>query len=113
MLNWRDRDQLLSTIGLQGVEVECLVSEAATAKFDLTFMLTDAGDVFWVDVEYCSDLFDADRIERMFGHLVTILAGVTSDPQISIGEAPMLTAAELQQLLPDWSPELAAAGAAE
>ena len=65
MLNWRDGEQLLSFIGLEGLDVECLVSEAATAKFDLTFTLTDVVDVFWVDVEYCSDLFDADRIERM------------------------------------------------
>ena len=103
MLNWRDKDQLLSFIGLEGLEVECLVSEAATAKFDLTFALTDVGDVFWVDVEYCTDLFEEARIERMVGHLITILEGVTTNPEQAIGVAPMLTPAERQQLLMEWN----------
>jgi acyl-CoA synthetase (AMP-forming)/AMP-acid ligase II/acyl carrier protein len=99
MLNWRDKEQLLSSIGMEGLDVECLVSEAATAKFDLTFVLTDAGDVFWVDVEYCTDLFEEARIERMIGHLKTILAGVTANPEQAVCEAPMLTLAEREQLL--------------
>ncbi len=102
MLNWRDKDQLLEFIGLEGLEVESLVSESATSKFDLTFVVTDAGDVFWVDVEYCTDLYEESRIERMFGHLVTILEGVLADPEQAICEAPMLTFAERQQLLMDW-----------
>jgi acyl-CoA synthetase (AMP-forming)/AMP-acid ligase II len=102
MLNWRDKEQLLSSIGMEGLDVECLVSEAATAKFDLTFVVTDAGDVFWVDVEYCTDLFEEARIERMVGHLATILAGVTANPEQAISEAPMLTLAERQQLLMEW-----------
>ena len=102
MLNWRDREQLLSSIGMEGLDVECLVSDAATAKFDLTFILTDAGDVFWIDTEYCIDLFEEARVERMVGHLTTILEAVTTDPEQTISEAPMLTSAERQQLLMEW-----------
>ena len=102
MLNWRDKEQLLSSIGMEGLDVECLVSEAATAKFDLTFVLTDAGEVFWIDAEYCTDLFEATRIERMIGHLMTILDGVTANSEQPICEAPMLTSAERQQLLVEW-----------
>ena len=102
MLNWRDKEQLLSSIGMEGLEVECLVSEAGTAKFDLTFVLTDAGDVFWIDAEYCTDLFEEARVERMVGHLMTILDGVTANPEQAICEAPMLTSNERRQLLMEW-----------
>src|SRR5262249_28373176 len=36
MINWRDRDQDLSFIGLEGLEVESLLADARTSKFDLT-----------------------------------------------------------------------------
>jgi non-ribosomal peptide synthetase component F len=56
MLNWRDRDQLLSFIGLDGLEVESVLAESRTAKFDLTLMLTDGDDTIDLEVEYCTDL---------------------------------------------------------
>ena len=84
-------------------DVECLVSESATSKFDLTFVVTDTGNDYWVDIEYCSDLFDEVRIERMFGHLATILDSLTAAPEAAIGEAQMLTPAERVQILMEWS----------
>ena len=44
MINWRDRDRQLSFIGLDGLEVESLLAESKTSKFDLTLMLTEIGD---------------------------------------------------------------------
>ena len=75
MINWRDRDQLLSFIGLDGIEVESLLAESRTSKFDLTLMLTDGGDEIWLEVEYNTDLFAATRIQRMYGHLCALLEG--------------------------------------
>ena len=68
MLNWRDRDQQLSFIGLEGLEVKSLLAETRTSKFDLTMMLTDDEDEIDLEMEYSTDLFDEARIERMVGH---------------------------------------------
>ena len=103
MLNWRDRDQLLSFIGLEGLVVESLLAESRTAKFDLILTLTDVGDDIWLEVEYSTDLFDEARIERMVGHLRVLLQSVVVNPGQRIGEVPLLTEAERQQLLVKWN----------
>ena len=104
MLNWRDRDQRLSFIGLDGLEVEELVlAESRTAKFDLTLMLTDGGDNIDLEVEYSTDLFDESRIERMIGHFCTLLEAAAANPAQQLSSLPLLTDAERQQLLVEWN----------
>ena len=81
MLNWRDRDQRLSFIGLDGLEVEeSVLADNRTSKFDLTLMLTDGGDSIDLEIEYSTDLFDEARIERMVGHFSTLLEAAATDP---------------------------------
>jgi amino acid adenylation domain-containing protein len=103
MLNWRDRDQQLSFIGMEGLQVESLLAETNTSKFDLTFMLTDGGDEIWLEMEYSTDLFDGDRIGRMVGHYQRILESVAADPTQRLSQLPLLTEAERTQLLVDWN----------
>ena len=102
-LNWRDRDQLLSVIGLEGLEVELVLAESRTAKFDLTLMLTDGDDSIDLEIEYNTDLFDEARIERMVGHFGTVLEAAVADTDRRLSELPLLTDAELQQLVVDWN----------
>ena len=80
MINWRDEDQQLSFIGLDGLAVESLLTENSASKFDLTLFLTDCGDEVWLEAEYNTDLFDRDRIARMFDHYQTLLEAVATDP---------------------------------
>ena len=104
MLNWRDRDQRLSFIGLDGLEVEeSLLAESGTAKFDLTLMLTDGGDDIDLEIEYSTDLFDEARIERMVGHFRTLLEAAAANPGQQLSDLPLLTNAERQQLLVEWN----------
>jgi amino acid adenylation domain-containing protein len=99
MINWRDQDQHLSYIGLDGLQVESLLSETRTAKFDLTLQLTDFGDQVWLEAEYSTDLFDHDRIARMFGHYQTILEAAAANPEQKLAALPLLTEAERKQLI--------------
>ena len=99
VLNWRDRDQQLSFIGLEGLEVESLLAESRTSKFDLTLMLTDEGDSIDLQMEYSTDLFDDARIERMVEHLRTLLEGAVTNPEQRLADLPLLTSAERHQLL--------------
>lgn len=103
MINWRDQDQHLSFIGLDGLEVESLLAEARTSKFDLTFQLTDFGEEIWLELEYNTDLFDDDRITRMFGHFATLLQTAAADPSCQLDQLQLLTDAERRQLLVDWN----------
>ncbi len=78
--------------GLEGLEAEALATPAGSARFDLEFVLRRRGNGLRGSVTFASDLFTADRIERMSGHLQTLL--------VSLLAAPDAAAAGLQ-LLPD------------
>jgi amino acid adenylation domain-containing protein len=103
LINWRDRDQQLSFIGMDGLEVESLLAETGTSKFDLTLTLTDDGDDISLEMEYNTDIFDDARIVRMVGHYQTLLKAVADDPDRRLAELPLLTDTEHQQLLIDWN----------
>jgi amino acid adenylation domain-containing protein len=103
MLNWRDRDQQLPFIGLEGLAIDSLMAEANTSKFDLYFFVTDCGDEIWLELEYNSDLFDEDRISRMLGHYETLLEAVAADPGAQIANMPIMAADELRQSIFDWN----------
>ena len=101
MLNWRDRDTRPQFIGLPGLTAEPLLPQCKTSKFDLTLILTDDGDGdgIYLEMEYSTDLFDEARIERMVGHLRTLLEGVAANPEQPFATLPLLTSAERDQLL--------------
>jgi amino acid adenylation domain-containing protein len=103
MLNWRDRDQQLTFIGLEGLAIESLMATADTCKFDLYFFVTDGGEEVWLELEYNTDIFDQDRISRLLGHYQTVLESVVVDPGITVGNIPLLTAAEYEQTVVDWN----------
>ena len=103
MINWRDRDQQLSFIGMEGLVVKSLLAETRTSKFDLTMMLTDDENEIWLEMEYNTDLFDEARIERMVGHYQTLLEGIVANPEKPLADLPLLTDVERQQLLVEWN----------
>ena len=101
MFVWRDHDQQLSFIGMDGLNVESLLAESQTSKFDLTLFATDTREGAWLELEYSTDLFDEARIQRMFGHMQTLLAAAAADPSRPVAELPLLTAEQRQQILRD------------
>lgn len=75
----------------------------ATSKFDLTLSLveTDTGlNGAW---EYSTDLFEAGTMSRMADHLRILLASAVANPDMPLSKLPMLTEAELEQLLVQWN----------
>ncbi|WP_373528143.1 amino acid adenylation domain-containing protein [Nostoc sp.] len=92
-----------SQIELTGLTVSSLATESATAKFDLTLLMqnTTTGLVgMW---EYNTDLFNADTIERMSGHFVTLLEAIVTNPQQKISQLPLLKEQEQRKLLVEWN----------
>ncbi|WP_212004502.1 non-ribosomal peptide synthase/polyketide synthase [Chitinophaga sp. HK235] len=73
--------------------------EHTISKFDITVFVTEKADELTFGLEYCTDLFNSDTIERMGQHYLQLLESVTEDPAQLIGALNMLTAAEQYQLL--------------
>lgn len=73
---------------------EPLQVDSGTAKFDLTLSVVEDKDLFRAMLEYNTDLFDAETIERMIAHYENILQKVVADPDIDISSVSFLTSPE-------------------
>ncbi|WP_298731591.1 condensation domain-containing protein, partial [uncultured Chitinophaga sp.] len=73
------------------------------SKFDLTFMFIDSQDGLNLLLEYNTDLFEPETIERMFSHLEGILAAVVDNPQQTISRLEFISGTERQLLLNEFN----------
>ncbi|MEO6220979.1 MAG: amino acid adenylation domain-containing protein, partial [Ginsengibacter sp.] len=69
------------------------------AKFELDLNITETTDGLRVTVEYCSDLYNEETINRMMIHYDALLKAVVENPEQIIGLLPMLSIDEERQLL--------------
>jgi amino acid adenylation domain-containing protein len=76
---------------------------------DLALMVAETDDDLALTVEYSTELFDEGTVQRMLGHLRTLIEGIAADPAQQISRLPLLTPAERRQILDEWS----GAGAAQ
>ncbi len=54
-------------------------------------------------VDYNSELYDADRIDRLLGHYVTLLEDALREPRRPIARLALMTAGERRTVLHDWN----------
>ncbi|RKH03264.1 amino acid adenylation domain-containing protein [Corallococcus carmarthensis] len=85
-----------------GLPIESLLLSHGGAQFDLTLTMGEADGELVASFEYNTDLFEAGTIERMAGHLATLLSGIAAQPGRALAGLPLLTLAEQQQLLETW-----------
>jgi non-ribosomal peptide synthetase component F len=93
MDNWDSSDLKVSSI-----QVASKIS-----NFDLAVSITEKKGQLEGRVNYKTDLFNRDRIERMVEHFQTLLEGIVNNPQEKITHLPLLTEAKKQQILIDWN----------
>jgi amino acid adenylation domain-containing protein len=90
-------------LSLPGLTITSLETANAKAKFDLSLNIAGAdGDLLGV-IEYNSDLFDSDRMERMVGHLLSLTAKVFDYPDQRLSQISLLTSEEERQILDEWN----------
>ena len=88
---------------LPGMTLQMDTPESGTAKFDLTFVVSDSAGELRVEAEYSTDLFEGATIVRMLGHLWNLLNGIVADPDCRISALPLLTEPERRLLLTEWN----------
>ncbi len=88
---------------MYGLTVRPIGGVGVTAKFDLLLGVTESAGRLRAGLEYNTDLFDAERIERMLGHFGVLLEAIIADPEQKISSLPILTQAEQVQLLVEWN----------
>jgi amino acid adenylation domain-containing protein len=86
------------SLDLAGVHAVFYEADRGGAQFDLTLTVIDMPDTQLVTVEYNTDLFNADTIERLAGRYLTLLEGIAPGLDQRLDALPFLTEAERFQV---------------
>jgi len=89
----------MQPLELSGLEPRRMLASSGTSKFDLSVYAYERPKGLSCDWEFNTDLFNADRIERMAGHLRVLLEGIAAHPEQRLSELPLLTESEKHRLL--------------
>ncbi|MEO6809941.1 MAG: amino acid adenylation domain-containing protein [Isosphaeraceae bacterium] len=90
-------------VGRQDLVLDALGAEGTgTAKFELSLGIADSPDGFTGSLEYNTDLFDAETIDRMLEHFQTLLDDLVAHPDHHVSELALLTDPERNQVLNEW-----------
>ncbi|WP_164014709.1 non-ribosomal peptide synthetase [Pyxidicoccus trucidator] len=93
----------MAALELPGLRLHPLAPDSLPARFDLNLALEETPAGFSGSLHYATDLFDASTIERMWGHLRTLLAAISEDATRPVALLPLLSPEEQRQLLVEWS----------
>ncbi|AVH69209.1 non-ribosomal peptide synthetase [Nostoc sp. 'Lobaria pulmonaria (5183) cyanobiont'] len=93
----------MSALELPDLTLSPVESDSNTAKFDLTLYMSETESGLVGNLEYNTDLFAENSIQRMAAHLQTLLSGIVTNPQASLSELSLLTQTEKHQLLQEWN----------
>ncbi|MFE0526438.1 amino acid adenylation domain-containing protein [Micromonospora parva] len=78
------------------------VAPAAT-MVDLAVGLDFPVDGPVLSIDYATELFDAERVDALLDHLLTVLESAVATPETPVTRLPMLTPAETARILHDWN----------
>ncbi|MCA2177489.1 amino acid adenylation domain-containing protein [Nonomuraea glycinis] len=88
----------------RGLRLERLDVRPGTAMFDLDLIVEERPDGGLLCVlDYATDLFDDDRIERLAAHLRTLLTAAVADPALPLSRLPLMGPGELHRTLRTWN----------
>ncbi len=90
-------------IELPGLTLSTLESDSGTAKFDLTLYMAETASGMIGSVEYNTDLFEPQTIQRLAEYYQRLLSGIVANPEQRLEDLPLLSEAEQQQLLVEWN----------
>ena len=91
---------VMETLGLTAKHLDI---DNGASRFDMTLAMTETESGYEVDIEYPTDLYRRERIERMTKHLENILDSIVVDPGQRLSDLPLLSEDEKRQLLVQWN----------
>lgn len=86
-----------------GLELSPWPVETATTKYDLVLSFSKAEKKISALMAFNTDLFDPQTIDRLIGHLKSLLHSIANAPDTRLSSLELLTAAESRRLLLEWS----------
>ena len=94
-----------SPVELDGIPLEQLPLPAwRWSRFDLALGVHEGQDgALDLVVEYSTDLFEAETVERLLRHLATLFGDAAAEPERPLGTLELLTHGERRMLVEDWN----------
>jgi amino acid adenylation domain-containing protein len=86
-----------------GLNLERIELPATGAQFDLTLAVQQTAAGMTGMLEYNADLFEMRTAKRVVAHFARVLEAAVADPDQRISDLPLMTDAELHQVLVDWN----------
>lgn len=83
--------------------LERLEIDTGVSHFDLSLIVREGSDGLRAEMEYRSELFEPDTVDRMLSHLRTLLGAAVANPDLRLHELPLLGESERHQLLHVWN----------
>jgi amino acid adenylation domain-containing protein len=87
------------TTTMDGLLLRRLEAPNAHSKIDLTLFFKETATGLGAAVEYSTDIFDADRIERLLDHVETLLTAAAAAPDDDVASLAALPAEERRRVL--------------
>ena len=92
----------LGEMRLRGLTLDLVTAENRTAKFDLWLSITE-GDEPFATMQFNTDLYRRDTVERMCGHYLHLLEVFAARPELRLCEAPLMSDEERAQIVEGWN----------
>jgi amino acid adenylation domain-containing protein len=104
LINGLTMNEVSGPFDVSGISISTYPLKARVTATDLALLVAESEDQLCLTVEYATDLFEPETIQRLLGHLAALLAAAVRDPDQSIAQVDLLTTAERSQLLEGWNP---------
>ena len=73
-------------LSLPGLRVSPVETSTGTARFDLVLSVRERSDGITVSLNYARDVFNAQTVERMLGHYVSLLGQIATKDHVHLAE---------------------------
>lgn len=84
-----------------GLTLETETTATGQSRFDLSLTIEETETALGCSVEYSAELFDEDRIQRLIGHLGTLLAAAIANPDARISTLALLSDDDRRRVIHD------------
>ncbi len=88
---------------IDDLQLESVALGGQPAQFDLTLMMAETEDGLGASLQYNTDLFERETIERILDHFESLLSGIVASPDQPVSAYPLLSVHERERILVEWN----------
>jgi amino acid adenylation domain-containing protein len=87
----------------EGLRLEGLGTDVGATKFDLTLVAEESDEGLVCTIEYSTDLFESETIDRLAQHFERLLEQIAVDPDRRPADLALLSREERTKILSEWN----------